>query len=199
TAGFTWSGCSDNVVLGVALSRSFVDATERSRGSSARSLMNLHNNEAGRKAVVSHVRVECRCHGLSGSCEVRTCWRSLSPLRVVAASLRDAYDGAVEVRVGRVGTRHHLLARHAHFKPHTDEQLVYVDASPDFCSGTVGRRCEWPGGARAGPGACPSLCCGRGHEARALVTDERCLCKFRWCCAVRCRQCRRTEHVYTCR
>lgn len=50
--GFQWSGCSDNIAYGVAFSQSFVDVRERSKGaSSSRALMNLHNNEAGRKVV----------------------------------------------------------------------------------------------------------------------------------------------------
>lgn len=52
TPGFQWSGCSDNIAYGVAFSQSFVDVRERSKGaSSSRALMNLHNNEAGRKVV----------------------------------------------------------------------------------------------------------------------------------------------------
>ncbi|KAL4645989.1 protein Wnt-4a-like [Arapaima gigas] len=48
--GFQWSGCSDNVAYGVAFSASFVDVRERSRRAPpGRALMNLHNNEAGRK------------------------------------------------------------------------------------------------------------------------------------------------------
>ena len=48
--GFQWSGCSDNIAYGVAFSQSFVDVRERGKGqSSNRALMNLHNNEAGRK------------------------------------------------------------------------------------------------------------------------------------------------------
>lgn len=50
--GFQWSGCSDNIAYGVAFSQSFVDVRERSKGqSSSRALMNLHNNEAGRKVT----------------------------------------------------------------------------------------------------------------------------------------------------
>lgn len=50
TTGFQWSGCSDNLSYGVAFSQTFVDEPERAKGLSAgRPLMNLHNNEAGRK------------------------------------------------------------------------------------------------------------------------------------------------------
>lgn len=49
--GFQWSGCSDNLSYGVAFSQTFVDEPERAKGmSSGRPLMNIHNNEAGRKA-----------------------------------------------------------------------------------------------------------------------------------------------------
>lgn len=59
TAGFQWSGCSDNLSYGVAFSQTFVDEPERAKGLSAgRPLMNLHNNEAGRKVDVSvHLHV----------------------------------------------------------------------------------------------------------------------------------------------
>ena len=54
--GVKWSGCSDNVPFGTAFSRAFVDSHERERErnsiSHERLLMNLHNNEAGRKVRI---------------------------------------------------------------------------------------------------------------------------------------------------
>lgn len=53
-----WGGCGDNVDYGYRFAKEFVDARERERihakGSyeSARILMNLHNNEAGRRVSV---------------------------------------------------------------------------------------------------------------------------------------------------
>ena len=55
STGFQWSGCSDNLSYGVAFSQTFVDEPERAKGLSAgRPLMNLHNNEAGRKVGASY-------------------------------------------------------------------------------------------------------------------------------------------------
>lgn len=50
-----WGGCGDNLNYGYRFSREFVDAREREKSfpkgsyESARLLMNLHNNEAGRR------------------------------------------------------------------------------------------------------------------------------------------------------
>lgn len=124
--GFQWSGCSDNLSYGVAFSQTFVDEPERAKGLSAgRPLMNLHNNESGRKvgcgrplaeffssvapltlpappplhqAILHNMQVECKCHGVSGSCELRTCWKVMPPFRRVGIVLKERFDGATEVR-----------------------------------------------------------------------------------------------------
>ena len=49
---FEWAGCSDNAAYGSAFAKLFVDAREKARGKEAsRALMNLHNNNAGRKVT----------------------------------------------------------------------------------------------------------------------------------------------------
>lgn len=203
--GFQWSGCSDNIAYGVAFSQSFVDVRERSKGaSSSRALMNLHNNEAGRKAILTHMRVECKCHGVSGSCEVKTCWRAVPPFRQVGHALKEKFDGATEVEPRRVGSSRALVPRNAQFKPHTDEDLVYLEPSPDFCEqdirsgvlGTRGRTCNKTSKAIDG---CELLCCGRGFHTAHVELAERCGCRFHWCCFVKCRQCQRLVEMHTCR
>ncbi|KAJ8257820.1 hypothetical protein GJAV_G00190080 [Gymnothorax javanicus] len=203
--GFHWSGCSDNIAYGVAFSTSFVDVRERVKRSSAgRALMNLHNNEAGRKAILSHMRVECKCHGVSGSCEVRTCWRSMPSFRRVGGVLKEKFDGATEVELRKVGSSHALVPKHTQFKPHADEDLVYMTSSLDFCErdprrgvlGTAGRHCNRTSKAIDG---CELMCCGRGFHREEAELVERCGCKFHWCCYVSCKQCRRRVELHTCR
>uniref|UniRef100_A0A670K0U5 Protein Wnt n=2 Tax=Podarcis muralis TaxID=64176 RepID=A0A670K0U5_PODMU len=202
--GFQWSGCSDNLSYGIAFSQAFVDTTERNRGSSSsRVLMNLHNNEAGRKAILSHMKVECKCHGVSGSCEIRTCWKVMPPFHQVGNLLKEKFESATEVHLKRVGSRKLLVPKSSRFKPYATHDLVYLVASPDFCNwdprggifGTTGRQCNRTSPAVDG---CELLCCGRGFRTTQAEVVERCSCKFRWCCSVKCRQCRHLVEVHRC-
>uniref|UniRef100_A0A8C0H1V7 Protein Wnt n=1 Tax=Chelonoidis abingdonii TaxID=106734 RepID=A0A8C0H1V7_CHEAB len=200
-ATYPWEGdgCSDNLSYGIAFSQAFVDNPERSHGvSSSRALMNLHNNEAGRKVKL------CKCHGVSGSCEVRTCWKVMPPFRKVGNVLKEKFEGATEVHPKRVGSRKLLVPKSSRFKPYTAHDLVYLVASPDFCDrdthsgvfGTSGRQCNRTSHAMDG---CELLCCGRGFRTAQAEMVERCSCKFHWCCSVKCKQCHHLVEVHTCR
>ncbi|XP_063702334.1 protein wingless [Culicoides brevitarsis] len=92
-----WGGCSDNIGFGFKFSRDFVDTGERGR--TLREKMNLHNNEAGRAHVQSEMRQECKCHGMSGSCTIKTCWMRLPSFRVVGDNLKEKFDGASRVMI----------------------------------------------------------------------------------------------------
>ena len=43
---------------------------------------------------------ECKCHGMSGSCTLKTCWVRLPPFRAVGSALKDRFDGASKVLQG---------------------------------------------------------------------------------------------------
>ncbi|XP_019876900.1 protein Wnt-1 [Aethina tumida] len=112
---FEWGGCSDNIGFGFAISREFVDTGER--GKSLREKMNLHNNEAGRWHVQSQMRKECKCHGMSGSCTVKTCWMRLPPFRAIGDLLKDRYDGASHVASSNAGLHHNNNKAHSNRPP----------------------------------------------------------------------------------
>lgn len=64
----------------------------------ARTLMNLHNNEVGRRAVIKRSRVTCKCHGVSGSCSLITCWQQLTSIREIGewfiqCSVKEGVEG----------------------------------------------------------------------------------------------------------
>lgn len=153
---------------------------------------NLINGRFGRKAISGGMRTKCTCHGVSGSCSVRTCWRSLPPLGRVAAALAEEAQ-----RAGPLRPRRHA-ARHA--KP----RLRYVTPSPDYCEpdpaagslGTHGRKCNASLGSSGG--GCGRLCCGRGRRAVRSSRLERCHCRYHWCCRVDCQLCRLTTEEHYC-
>lgn len=43
------------------------------------------------------MEVKCRCHGLSGSCSLKTCWLALPDFRHIGAYLKRKYDVAVHL------------------------------------------------------------------------------------------------------
>lgn len=204
---WVWGGCGDNLEYGYKFTEVFVDIRERERkvkrGSreQGRQLMNRHNNEAGRRAVIAKSRVTCKCHGVSGSCSLITCWQQLPTFREIGDFLKDKYEGATEVKVSRRGK---LRLSNPHYTLPTAQDLVYLEESPNYCVknetlgsyGTTGRQCNRTS---SGMDGCALMCCGRGYNTRRVTIKERCGCKFHWCCRVECNTCVKTTELYTCK
>ncbi|CAL4174346.1 unnamed protein product, partial [Meganyctiphanes norvegica] len=70
---WAWSGCSDDVEWGSKKSEAFMDRRYKKARGDPRTIVMLWNNNAGRIAVKDHLRKQCKCHGLSGSCSHATC------------------------------------------------------------------------------------------------------------------------------
>lgn len=83
------------------------------------------------QAVKRFMNLECKCHGVSGSCSVRTCWLAMADFRRTGDHLRKRYNAAVQVAVNQYGTG--FTAAHAHFKRPSKNDLVYLEDSPDYC------------------------------------------------------------------
>ncbi|XP_034097764.1 protein Wnt-6 [Drosophila nasuta] len=196
-----WGGCSDNVNFGLRHSRAFLDAKQRQRRSDLGTLVKLHNNNAGRLAIRDSMRLECKCHGLSGSCTVKTCWLKMPPFREISARLLDRYDGARKVALRNDGNS--FMPETPHTKPANKYQLVYADDSADFCTanpktgalGTQDRECN---ATSTGPDGCDHLCCSRGYKHRVVTEWTNCNCVFKWCCEVTCKKCKEHRAVNTC-
>ncbi|XP_042103629.1 protein Wnt-5b isoform X1 [Ovis aries] len=202
-----WGGCGDNVDYGYRFAKEFVDAREReknfAKGSEeqGRVLMNLQNNEAGRRAVYKTADVACKCHGVSGSCSLKTCWLQLAEFRKVGDQLKEKYDSAAAMRITRRGKLELVNSR---FKPPTPEDLVYVDPSPDYClrdesTGSLGTRGRLCNKTSEGLDGCALMCCGRGYDQFKSVRTERCHCRFHWCCFVRCKKCTQVVDQFVCK
>ncbi|XP_055517537.1 protein Wnt-8b [Leucoraja erinacea] len=208
--GWLWGGCSDNVGFGETISKQFVDALET--GQDARAAMNLHNNEAGRKAVKGTMKQTCKCHGVSGSCTTQTCWLQLPEFREVGNYLKEKYHKALKVDLLK-GAGNSAASRGAiaeTFSAISKKELVHLEDSPDYClenktlglQGTEGRECIKKGKhlSKWEKRSCKRLCgdCGLAVGERRAQMMSSCNCKFHWCCAVKCEQCRKTITKYFC-
>ncbi|KAK5876861.1 hypothetical protein CesoFtcFv8_026169 [Champsocephalus esox] len=170
--------------------------------------MNLHNNEAGRKMLEEKMKLECKCHGVSGSCTTKTCWITLPMFRELGHLLKERYSGAVQVepvRASRLRQPSFLRLKEARgYQKPTDTDLVYLERSPNYCeedkvtgsTGTRGRLCN---GTSTHTDGCNMMCCGRGHDTHSYTRIWQCNCKFHWCCFVKCNTCSEKSEVFTCK
>ena len=152
---------------------------------------------------------DCKCHGVSGSCTLRTCWRTLPSFRSIGASLMRRYNRARQVMPikGRRARTPIFLklkrARRPNKKPRRAD-LVYLRHSPNYCEndpltgslGTRGRQCNRTSTSTDG---CEMLCCGRGYNTHQFTRTWKCHCKFHWCCKVTCKDCSERSEIFTCK
>ncbi|KAL6959128.1 Protein Wnt-1 [Sarracenia purpurea var. burkii] len=158
--------------------------------------------------VVSQMRQECKCHGMSGSCTTKTCWMRLPNFRNIGDDLKDRFDVASRIQsTDIVGDNSKLLTRKkrnrykSRLQPYNTNtkapglmDLVFLEPSPEFCTrdsrlgipGTHGRVCNATSLSTDG---CEVMCCGRGFRTQEVMVRERCGCSFQWCCEVKCNIC----------
>ncbi|XP_013420015.1 protein Wnt-6 isoform X2 [Lingula anatina] len=196
-----WGGCGDNVEFGYLKSKAFMDARRKKRQNDMRTLIQLHNNEAGRLAVQNHMRKECKCHGLSGSCALKTCWRKMPIFNDVGNILKEKFDGATKMIGSNDGKS--LMPEDITVKHPASEDLIYSENSPDFCKpnrrvGSLGTRDRDCDPLSKGVGGCDILCCGRGFKKFQMTVRENCRCVFKWCCEVNCKTCVTVKTIYRC-
>lgn len=77
------------------------------------------------------MKLECKCHGVSGSCTLRTCWLAMSDFRKTGDYLRKKYNGAIQVTMNQDGTG--FTVANKNFRKPTKTDLVYFENSPDYC------------------------------------------------------------------
>lgn len=155
------------------------------------------------QAVTKSMEVKCKCHGMSGSCELKTCWRAVPSIRKVGDTLKDRYRYATRVQYSNKHPGRMVTMYSDRAKP-SRKNLVYYDESPNYCEpdekldvpGTTERVCNK---SKADIDWCGTLCCGRGYNTVLVTKTERCNCRFHWCCYVVCETCTRKEWVTVCK
>uniref|UniRef100_A0A4W4GR78 Protein Wnt n=1 Tax=Electrophorus electricus TaxID=8005 RepID=A0A4W4GR78_ELEEL len=194
-----WGGCGDNLKY----SNKFVkDFLGKRSNKDLRARVDMHNSNVGMKVIKAGVETTCKCHGVSGSCTVQTCWRQLAPFHEIGKQLKQRYEASL-----RVGSSTNEATGEADIAqprapgpdpiPRTTD-LLHIEDSPNFCrpskfsAGTTARKCHKDKN-------CEAICCGRGHNTQSRVVTRPCQCQVRWCCYVECKQCTQKEEVYTCK
>lgn len=168
-----------------------------------------------RQAIKATMRRACKCHGVSGSCSIQTCWMQLADFREVGNYLKMKHEQAKKLEMdkkpARAGNSADNRGAIAHaFRSIARTELIYLEDSPDYCvknqsmgfQGTEGRECL-KGDKNMSQGerkSCRRLCyeCGlRVVEKRVEVVSS-CNCKFHWCCTVKCDKCTQVVTKYYC-
>uniref|UniRef100_A0A2K5DTD4 Protein Wnt n=1 Tax=Aotus nancymaae TaxID=37293 RepID=A0A2K5DTD4_AOTNA len=160
------------------------------------------------QVLEDRMQLECKCHGVSGSCTTKTCWTTLPKFREVGHLLKEKYNAAVQVEVVRASrlrqpTFLRIKQLRSYQKP-METELVYIEKSPNYCEedaatgsvGTQGRLCNRTS---LGADGCDTMCCGRGYNTHQYTKVWQCNCKFHWCCFVKCNSCSERTEVFTCK
>lgn len=114
---FQWGGCNDNLKHGKRLTRNFLElhtsdgdeVTEILRHDSEVGAdkpipsiyqvvnlpLSLSLKQVGIEAVSTLMKDKCKCHGVSGSCSTKTCWKKMADFNSTATLLRQKYNQAI--------------------------------------------------------------------------------------------------------
>ncbi|XP_013100646.2 protein Wnt-4 [Stomoxys calcitrans] len=197
---FEWGGCNDNLKHGKRVTRSFLDL----RGGESDEVTEIlrHDSEVGIEAVSTMMKDKCKCHGVSGSCSMKTCWKKLADFNATATLLRQKYNQAIRKApntrtMRREATSSRVKKPKQRRKKQQQSQyttLYYLETSPTYCSVTKDRQC-------LNPDNCANLCCGRGYVTRVFKQVEKCRCRFNngRCCQLICDYCQRYEDRFFCK
>lgn len=177
---FAWLGCTESVRFAIKTTSAFLDKKE---GSDNWASINMHNSQVGRQIVQQTMRKVCRCHGLSGSCNLKSCWWKVNDFHKIGKRLKSSFKNARKLEINNM-----LRTSDSD----TKNNLIYVEESPNYCFpnqtfgsvGTLGRHCE-------DEKSCDELCvqCGYNVTEQLEKTVDNCNCKFHWCCQVKCETC----------
>lgn len=215
TQQFAWRGCDEALYFAFDVSKIYLDTQDSSLTESSK-LLNAHNYRAGRYLIKKSAKRVCKCHGVSGSCQMASCWTAIPSVAQIGDSLRRQYGTSLKVGALSAEETDVVNLRHELTKIN-DSKLVFVDPSPDYCyenkqlgiNGTLGRYCKLLDTAdtesktssnRAELNSCDRLCTRCGYKIRreTITVERQCDCRFIFCCTVECKKCKVSETVYKC-
>ena len=87
------------------------------------------------KMTADSLATTCKCHGVSGSCSLKTCWMALPEARILGSNLQKKYFSALEVdlKTNRKTRERRLVSVLPTRKSIAEDELIYCTISPDYC------------------------------------------------------------------
>lgn len=63
------------------------------------------------QAVSNHMELRCKCHGMSGSCQLKTCWKSAPNFHIVGKLLKHQFRRAILVDQSNLGNGEPIVVK----------------------------------------------------------------------------------------
>ncbi|GAB6023024.1 Protein Wnt-9b [Chamberlinius hualienensis] len=98
-----WAGCGDNVKFGQKFAWKFLQQ-KKLNSNDLRAKLDKHNTEVGIKVVKDYVQKRCKCHGVSGTCTMKTCWKQMANFNEIGQILKLKYDRSVMADASNVAS-----------------------------------------------------------------------------------------------
>lgn len=181
------SGCGDDFKYGKRVTKNFLDLKHAGNDQIGEALR--HDVIVGMDAIGEQLREVCKCHGFSGSCTTKTCWKRLGPFNSAMGLLKKQYHHAVKKKLNKNITTKRAIN---HKKKVQRKDLVYFHKTPNLCARTKGRVCK-------DRNNCSTLCCTRGYVTGVRNVTSRCRCRMVNCCFVECDTCVEEVDLFTCK
>ena len=87
---------------------------------------------------------QCRCHGYSGSCSMRTCWRRLNLFQEATTTLYERYRVAKVVTLSWL-MQTYRIRQEAHFQHHHPNMIVHASSRSAVSSRPRRTKLDWLG------------------------------------------------------
>ena len=160
--------------------------------------------------MLDNSKLKCVCHGVSGSCSIRTCTREIPSIFEIGDILRSKYDQAVRVNVV-VGQNGDTMIQRADRRREQEgaplsTELIYIETTTNHCSVdpeyTKSRHClpqsELTTVSSKFYPPCEDFCCSGNYGSTPKTIVETCNCHFEFCCNLICDSCERAYTEFRC-
>ncbi|KAH9635039.1 hypothetical protein HF086_004393 [Spodoptera exigua] len=188
----TWkmAGCGDDFRHGKRVTKNFLDFKHAGNDQIAEMLK--QDVIVGVDSIGEQLKEVCKCHGFSGSCTTKTCWKRLGPFNSAMGLLKKHYHHAVKKKIMNYTTKRAIAPKVRNRMKVERKNLLYLQKTPNLCVSTKGRICK-------DRHNCATLCCGRGIITNKKTVASRCRCRMVNCCFVQCDTCVEEVDQFTCK